>query len=141
MKSPNPPGLRRLTCYLTAGLLCLSQRVRAEPCAESSVMREGAVASCSGVLVPGARVARLLERATEADACAVDLAAEKAARQADVDAASESFRLLSEALEAERAAVRTAETPESGFDWGALGLGLGLGLGVGLGALAVAVIR
>ena len=131
-----------MTCYLTAGLCLLSPRLRAEPCAESSVMHAGAVASCSGVLVPGARVAALLGRQADAELCAVDLATEKEARQADVEAASESFRLLTAALEAERAAVRAAEAPESGFDWGAFGVGLGLGVVAGFaGAYALTRIR
>jgi len=121
---------------VTLALLCaLAAPARGEPCPASSVMRRGAVASCDGVLVPGARVAQCLTDHHELAGCRVRLAGEVEARRL----ADESWRAevarLELALDAERAAK--VAPMDARTDWGAVGWGVVVGLVVG--ALAVAV--
>ena len=121
---------------VTLALICaLAAPARAEPCPASSVMRRGAVASCDGVLVPGARVAQCLTDHHELAGCRERLAGEVEARRV----ADESWRAEVARLEVALDAERNAKVApiDARTDWSAVGWGVVVGLVVG--ALAVAV--
>lgn len=121
-----------------ASLCLLSQPARGEPCPQSTVMREGAVAPCGGVLVSGRRSAQCVADAESLTACRIRLGAEVTARGIAAAGWAEERAALLAALEGERQAARQAAVPEVGTDWSAFGWGVGVGVVVGV-AAAVAV--
>lgn len=144
MKSPNPPGLCASRCvrYLTAGVFLLAvalpRPARGEPCPQSTVMREGAVAPCGGVLVSGRRAAQCVADSESLTACRIRLEAEVTARGIAAAGWDDERAALLAALDAERQAARQAAVPEVGTDWSAFGWGVGTGAVAAL-AAAVAV--
>lgn len=93
-------------------------------------MRPGAVASCSGVLVPGRRAAECLACEDDLAGCRVRLAGEVEARRIADEGWREEVRHLEVALEAERQAGRAAPA-EAGTDWSAFAWGVAAGVVAG----------
>jgi hypothetical protein len=123
-----------------AAIVCVclvAPPARAEPCEASTVMRAGLVAPCTGVLVPGRRVAQCLAAEEDLAGCRIRLAGEVEARTIADQACADQIARLELALEDERSAGRANPTPEVRTDWGAVAWGVVVGLVVG--ALAVAV--
>jgi len=108
---------------------------RAEPCEASTVMRAGLVAPCTGVLVPGRRVAQCLAAEEDLAGCRIRLAGEVEARTIADQGCADQIARLEVGLEAERTAGRASPTTEPRTNWGAVAWGI-VG-GILIGALAV----
>lgn len=90
-------------------------------------MRPGAVAACSGVLVPGRRAAQCVACEDTLAGCRARLGGELEARRIADEGWREEVRLLELALEAERQAGRSSPV-EAGTDWSAFAWGVVAGL-------------
>lgn len=93
-------------------------------------MRPGAVAACSGVLVPGRRAAQCVACEDTLAGCRARLGGEIEARRIADEGWREEVHLLELALEAERQAGRAAPA-EAGTDWSAFALGVAAGVVAG----------
>jgi len=123
--------------------LCLiAPAVRGQPCEGVTVMRQGAAASCDGVLVSPSRGAQCVADADLLDACGLRLAGEIDKRGAAEAGWRLTIAALEAALAAERERARTAPAVVVETDWGAIGWGVFVGVLVGAGvSVAVAVAR
>jgi len=90
-----------LRSIAVAALICVVPGIaRGEECKHTSVMHAGAQAACSGLLVPGPRIAVMLAAEERAKACAVRLAGAVEEVEACQDAAAERADVMREALRA-----------------------------------------
>jgi hypothetical protein len=129
--------MRALVAVALASACLVAPPARGEPCPASTVMRAGAVAPCSGVLVPGRRAAQCIAVEHELAACGERLAGEVEARRIADEGWRAEVERLDAALVAERLAAQTSAAPSVRTDWGAVAWGVVAGLVVG--ALAVGV--
>lgn len=109
----------------------------AEPCPASTVMRRGDVATCDGVLVPGARVKACLTAEEDLTLCRAEVATEGRLRAIEATRCAESIRVLEAALAAEREAARNDATPAARSSWVPVALGVAVGVLVGAGVVGV----
>lgn len=97
----------------------------AQPCAEATRMRPGAVANCEGILVPDSDVRDLLTLEAELTECSAGLNACQQARELERAAWEREIELLLTAR------AEPTPAPARGFGWTELFVGLGAGLLVG----------
>jgi hypothetical protein len=127
----------KLTFATFLAVLLVAPSVHAEPCPAASAVEGGAVAPCSGTLVPDAWLASLLKDRAERKRLEEVLVARDAAHLAAQDACQKSQDLLRAALDscqASAAKLFCPPTPWTSSPWfaGSLGAIVGAGVGVGL---------
>lgn len=121
---------------LLLAVLLVATSVHAEPCPTASAIAGGAVAPCSGTLVPDAFLAALLKDRAERKRLEEVLAARDAEHLAAQDACQKSQDLLRAALDscqASAAHLFCPPTPWTSSPWFAGSLGTLIGAGVGVG--------
>ncbi len=122
---------------LLLAALLIAPSVHAEPCPAASALAGGAVAPCSGTLVPDAWLASLMKDRAERKRLEEVLAARDAEHLAAQDACLKSQDLLRAALDscqASAAKLFCPPTPWTSSPWfaGTLGVIVGASAGVGV---------
>ena len=131
--------MRRPIVIAFASLCLISPRIRAEPCLAMAGLVEGAVAPCSGVLVPPDYPDACSAVTSGLEACRRRRAGDRAYCDARVEAISAKLAAVEASRQAERAAGQAIVTPDRAIDWSAFGWGGGVGAII-VGAIAGGVV-